>query len=182
MKIYTKTGDQGKTSLLGGTRVLKSHIRIEAYGTIDELNAQLGLLKDKEIDPALKENLFRIQHELFDIGAYLACETDPSKFRLRLIEERHIEKLEQEIDWMEEDLPPLRNFILPGGHPSVSFCHIARCVCRRAERNVITLNEYENISGMVIKYLNRLSDYLFVLARRISKDAGVAEIIWTARE
>ena len=108
MKIYTKTGDQGKTSLLGGTRVLKSHIRIEAYGTIDELNAQLGLLKDQEIDPALKENLFRIQHELFDIGAYLACETDPSKFRLKLIEERHIEKLEQEIDWMEEDLPPLR--------------------------------------------------------------------------
>lgn len=182
MKIYTKTGDQGKTSLLGGTRVLKSHIRIEAYGTVDELNAHLGLLKDQPVDSGIKDNLFRIQHELFDMGAYLACEADPGKFRLNLIEDRHIQKLEEEIDRMEEELPPLKNFILPGGHPAVSQCHVARCVCRRAERNVITLNEYEKVSGNVVRYLNRLSDYLFVLARKLTKDAGIQEVIWTARK
>ena len=182
MKIYTKTGDQGKTSLLGGTRVLKSHIRIEAYGTVDELNAHLGLLKDMMADPVLKENLFRIQHELFDIGAYLACETDPGKFRLNLIEDHQIRRLEQEIDRMEETLSPLRNFILPGGHPMVSQCHIARCVCRRAERNVITLGENEAISGQVVIFLNRLSDYLFVLARKLTKDLGLQEIIWTSKK
>jgi len=182
MKIYTKTGDQGKTSLLGGTRVLKSHIRINAYGTVDELNAHLGLLKDMMTDPDLKENLFRIQHELFDIGAYLACETDPGKYRLNLIEDKQISRLEQEIDLMEESLPPLRNFILPGGHPIVSQCHIARCVCRRAERNVITLGENEAISGQVVIFLNRLSDYLFVLARKITNDLGLQEIIWTSKK
>jgi cob(I)alamin adenosyltransferase len=182
MKIYTKTGDQGKTSLLGGTRVLKSHFRIEAYGTVDEMNAHLGLLMDQPIDPRLRDNLFRIQHELFEIGSYLACETDPEKFKLKMIGDSHIQKLEQEIDQMEEELTPLKNFILPGGHPAVSQCHVARCVCRRAERNVIALNENEKISGSVIRYLNRLSDYLFVLARKLSKDAGIREIIWMTRE
>ncbi|MBR9999349.1 MAG: cob(I)yrinic acid a,c-diamide adenosyltransferase, partial [Cyclobacteriaceae bacterium] len=158
------------------------HIRIEAYGTVDELNAHLGLLKDYEIAPHLRDNLFRVQHELFDMGAYLACETDPGKFKLNMIEERHIRKLEDEIDQMEEELSPLKNFILPGGHLVVSQCHIARCVCRRAERNVITLNEHEEISGTVIRYLNRLSDYLFVLARKLTKDAGIREVIWATRE
>ena len=116
------------------------------------------------------------------MGAYLDCEADPGKVRLTLIEDHHIQKLEDEIDQMEEELAPLKNFILPGGHPSVSQCHVARCVCRRAERNVITLNEYEKISGTVIRYLNRLSDYLFVLARKLTKDAGIPEIIWTARK
>jgi len=182
MKIYTKTGDQGMTSLLGGTRVLKSHIRIEAYGTVDELNAHLGFLKDFEISPVVKERLLRIQNELFDMGAYLACEDQPAKFNLRMIREVNIERLENEIDDMEETLSPLRNFILPGGHPAVSQCHISRCVCRRAERNVIHLNEYQKVSPFVIRYLNRLSDYLFVLARKLASDLGIQEIIWTSRE
>ncbi len=181
MKIYTKTGDQGTTSLLGGTRVLKSNIRIEAYGTVDELNAHLGMLNDFDIGPTLKSRILRIQHELFDIGAYLACETSPEKFHLPLIKEAHIQELELEIDQMEEELTPLRNFILPGGHPAVSQCHIARCVCRRAERNVIHLNEYQEVSILVIRYLNRLSDYLFVFARKLAKDFGIQEVIWTSR-
>lgn len=182
MKIYTKTGDQGMTSLLGGTRVLKSHIRIEAYGTVDELNAHLGLLKDFEISPAVKERLLRIQNELFDLGAFLACEDRPEKFNLRMIGEENIERLEHEIDDMEETLSPLRNFILPGGHLAVSQCHISRCVCRRAERNVIHLNEYQEVSSLAIRYLNRLSDYLFVLARKLASDLGIQEIIWTSGE
>lgn len=181
MKIYTKTGDQGTTSLLGGTRVLKSNIRIEAYGTVDELNAHLGLLKDYELATSLRNSLLRIQHELFDIGAYLACETNPEKFNLKLIGELHIQKLEMEIDQMEKELTPLKNFILPGGHPAVSQCHIARCVCRRAERNVIHLNEYQEVSGLIIRYLNRLSDYLFVFARKLAKYFGIQEVIWTSR-
>jgi cob(I)alamin adenosyltransferase len=182
MKIYTKTGDQGETSLLGGTRVLKSNIRIEAYGTIDELNANLGLLKDYGMTEQLKERILRIQHELFDIGAYLACETDPERFKLRMIHSVQIQNLESEIDEMEEELTPLTNFILPGGHISVSQCHIARCVCRRAERNIIHLGEFHDVSELVIKYMNRLSDYLFVLARKLTKDHGVQEIIWRTRE
>jgi cob(I)alamin adenosyltransferase len=182
MKIYTKTGDQGETSLLGGTRVPKSNIRIEAYGTIDELNAHMGLLNDQNIAADLKESILRIQHELFDIGAYLACETEPEKFKLRLINTHHIQMLESGIDQMENELSPLKNFILPGGHVSVSQCHVARCVCRRAERNVIQLAENQEVSELVIKYLNRLSDYLFVLARKIAKDQGIQEVIWSARE
>jgi cob(I)alamin adenosyltransferase len=182
MKIYTKTGDQGMTSLLGGARVLKSNIRIEAYGTVDELNAHLGLLKDLDISSSLKESILRIQHELFEIGAYLACETNPEKYNLQMIGEEDIHKLESEIDEMEEELTPLRNFILPGGHQAVSECHIARCVCRRAERNIIHLNEYHEVSGVVIRYLNRLSDYLFILARKLAKDFGIQEVIWTSRE
>jgi len=181
MKIYTKTGDQGETSLLGGTRVLKSNIRIEAYGTIDELNANLGLLKDYDMAAHLKEKILRIQHELFDIGAYLACENDPARYKLKMIGDHHIQKLEYEIDEMDLELHPLTNFILPGGHLSVSQCHIARCVCRRAERNIIHLAEHQDVSETVISYLNRLSDYLFVLARKLAKDLEIQEVIWRTR-
>jgi len=181
MKIYTKTGDKGLTSLLGGSRVSKSNIRIDAYGTIDELNAHLGLLKDYDIASGLKEIIFRIQHDLFDIGGYLACEVDPRKYNLHLIEESDIHRLEIEIDQMEKELELLKNFILPGGHLAVSQCHIARCVCRRAERKVTYLSEQQKIPDIIVRYLNRLSDYLFVLSRKIAKDFGVEEEIWTSR-
>lgn len=179
MKIYTKTGDRGETSLLGGTRVPKTHRRIEAYGTIDELNAHLGLLHDQEIPEELKSRLHQIQHELFDMGAYLACEKDPERFNLKPAGEEQIKRLESEIDMMVKDLPPLKNFILPAGHMAVSQCHVARCVCRRAERLVIYLSQDDEVSDGVVKYLNRLSDYLFILARRIAFDLGVNEILWS---
>jgi cob(I)alamin adenosyltransferase len=180
MKIYTKTGDKGETSLLGGRRVSKNDIRIEAYGTVDELNANLGLIHDYGISRDQKEKIHTIQNELFDMGAYLACEVDPEKFKLSLIGEDQILRLEEEIDEMEKDLSPLRNFILPAGHLAVSQCHVARCVCRRAERNIIHLSQQEKISDTVISYLNRLSDYLFVLSRKIAHDMGVEEIKWTS--
>ncbi len=181
MKIYTKTGDKGMTSLLGGSRVSKSNIRIDSYGTIDELNSHLGLLKDYNIALDLKKIIKRIQHDLFDIGAYLACEVDPGKYKLHLIEESDIHQLEIEIDQMEMELQVLNNFILPGGHQAVSQSHIARCVCRRAERKVTYLSEQQNIPLIIVRYLNRLSDFLFVLSRRIAKDFGVEEEKWQPR-
>ncbi|MGB1284414.1 MAG: cob(I)yrinic acid a,c-diamide adenosyltransferase [Polaribacter sp.] len=185
MKIYTKTGDTGTTALFGGTRVSKHHLRIESYGTVDELNAYIGLIKDQEIHQNVKNLLLKIQNELFTIGSMLA--TPPEKETLKSgkerlniskIDENSIHFLENEIDKMNEELPKMTHFILPGGHQTVSFCHIARCVCRRAERLSVALNEQEIINPAILKYLNRLSDYLFVLARKLSKDLQIKEIKW----
>lgn len=189
MKIYTKTGDKGTTSLFGGTRVPKHHIRIESYGTVDELNAHIGLLKDQDCGDHTRQVLNRIQDRLFTIGSTLATEPEKAtlksgKDRLGIskISEKDIELLEQEMDSMNDQLPPMTNFILPGGHQSVSFCHIARCVCRRAERMATALHEISPFDDMVLMYLNRLSDYLFVLARKLSKDLNADEVKWIAEK
>ena len=181
MKIYTKTGDKGETSLIGGTRVPKHHIRIEAYGTVDELNSYIGLVRDQDIDNNAKKILIEIQDRLFTIGSSLASDPVKSKMKLPELTEQDIVLLEKEIDRMNDTLPEMRSFVLPGGHTIVSFCHIARCVCRRAERNTIHLTETETINPIVIKYLNRLSDYLFVLSRKIANDLGAPETPWNAR-
>jgi cob(I)alamin adenosyltransferase len=189
MKIYTKTGDKGTTALFGGTRVPKDHIRIESYGTVDELNSYIGLIRDQEIDSHYKKILIEIQDRLFTVGAILA--TPPEKEvkkngELRLqklgIIASDIELLEIEIDSMEEALPPMTHFVLPGGHTTVSYCHIARCVCRRAERLAVHLDHNESASEIVIMYLNRLSDYLFVLARKLSDDLNAEETKWIPRK
>ncbi|MGA8852645.1 MAG: cob(I)yrinic acid a,c-diamide adenosyltransferase [Christiangramia sp.] len=189
MKIYTKTGDKGTTSLFGGTRVPKHHIRIESYGTVDELNSHIGLLRDQKTDDETKKILADIQDRLFTIGSILA--TDPDKAILKTGKERlnipkisdmDVEKLEKEIDKMNEDLPEMTHFILPGGHQSVSFCHIARCVCRRAERLSSALYDIEVFDEKVLIYLNRLSDYLFVLARKLSKELKAEEIQWIPKK
>lgn len=185
MKIYTKTGDKGTTALFGGTRVSKNHIRIDSYGTIDELNAWIGLIRDQEMDAYTKNLLTLIQHKLFTLGAILA--TDPEKAILKNGRERlnipkidasDIELLENEMDVMNESLPPMTHFILPGGHTTVSYCHIARTVCRRAERMATELFEKEPFEENVMSYINRLSDFLFVLARKLSKDLNAKEIKW----
>jgi cob(I)alamin adenosyltransferase len=182
MKIYTRTGDKGQTSLIGGTRVVKHHIRIEAYGTVDELNAHIGQLADLEIKENRKKILREVQDRLFTIGAHLATDPEKSKMTLPDLKEQDVLLLENEIDCMNADLPPLHSFILPGGHPFVSSCHIARTVCRRAERNVTQLNEVKPIENLIIVYLNRLSDYLFVLSRVWSKELEAAEILWQPRK
>ncbi len=185
MKIYTKTGDKGTTSLFGGTRVPKHHIRIECYGTIDELNSYIGLIRDQEIDSHSKDILVHIQDRLLTLGAILA--TPPEKKTLKSGKERlnipkiateNIQLLENEIDTMNNSLPPMKHFVLPGGHPTVSYCHITRCICRRAERLTTLLNEQEPVDELVLMYLNRLSDYLFVLARKLTIDFQVEEIKW----
>ncbi|MGB8705135.1 MAG: cob(I)yrinic acid a,c-diamide adenosyltransferase [Gillisia sp.] len=185
MKIYTKTGDKGTTSTFGGTRVAKHNIRIDSYGTLDELNAHIGLVKDQKIDPELQKILMEIQQKLFTIGSILATEPEKAvlksgKKRLDIpeISEKDIQLLEQEMDRMNESLPEMTHFILPGGHQTVSFCHIARCVCRRAERLATALYEVSPFSEFVLQYLNRLSDYLFVLARKLSQDLGANEVKW----
>jgi cob(I)alamin adenosyltransferase len=182
-KIYTKTGDKGDTSLLGGTKVPKSHIRIEAYGTIDELNSFIGLLGDQSIDDKSKTILKVIQDRLFTIGSSLASDPDkPVKMNLPMLEEQDIEMLEKEIDSMNEVLPEMRSFILPGGSPAVSFAHVARCICRRAERHCVNMQQQDLfINPLIIKYLNRLSDHLFVLARYIGHLTGAEEIKWEPR-
>ncbi|MFO7614285.1 MAG: cob(I)yrinic acid a,c-diamide adenosyltransferase [Bacteroidales bacterium] len=181
-KIYTKTGDKGETSLIGGTRVPKFHPRIEAYGTIDELNSFIGLIRDHDIDPHFKEVLLEIQDRLFTAESLIAKDPDAgSKVKLPPLYDADITYLEKEIDNMNEVLPALKSFILPGGHPVVSYCHVARCVCRRAERHVIRLSQAQAVEPKVIQYLNRLADYLFVLARRLAKDLNVDETIWKAR-
>ena len=189
MKIYTKTGDKGTTSLFGGTRVPKHHIRIDSYGTVDELNSWLGLIRDQESSDETNEILITIQDRLFTVGAILA--TDPEKAILKSgkerlnipkVSEEDITLLEQEIDKMNESLPPMTHFILPGGHQAVSFCHIARCVCRRAERISTELYENEPFDPRVLKYLNRLSDYLFVLARKLSFDLKAKEVKWIPKK
>ena len=181
MKIYTKTGDKGQTSLIGGTRVPKHHIRIESYGTVDELNSYIGLIRDQQIDEHSKMILIEIQDRLFTIGSSLASDPEKSKMKIPDLHESDIELLEKEMDTMNETLPEMRFFVLPGGHTTVSFCHLARCVCRRAERSTIHLSEASFVSELVVKYLNRLSDYLFVLSRKLSQDLNAAEIPWKAR-
>ena len=189
MKIYTKTGDKGTTALFGGTRVPKHHIRIDSYGTVDELNSHLGLIRDQDIDAHSKSILQIIQDKLFTVGAVLA--TDPEKAILKSGKERlnipkisseDIELLEKEMDSMNEILPQMTHFVLPGGHQTVSFCHIARCVCRRAERLASALNELEPFQPETLTYLNRLSDYLFVLARKLSKDLQAEEVKWIPKK
>lgn len=181
MKIYTKTGDSGETSLFGGKRLAKDDLRIEAYGTIDELNSFLGLLRDLMESPADKEQIKALQDRLFNVGSVLA--SDPEKpLLVKNITESDIAGLERSIDIMNENLPPLKNFILPGGHSTVSTCHICRCVCRRAERRVVSLEGPSETLGIIIRYLNRLSDFLFVLARKLSADLSAPEVIWTSPE
>jgi len=189
MKIYTKTGDKGTTALFGGTRVPKHHIRIESYGTIDELNAYIGLVRDQDIDERYQTVLISIQDHLFTVGAILA--TDPEKAILKSGKERlnipkissdDIKMLEHEIDQMDASLPAMTNFVLPGGHQTVSFCHIARCVCRRAERLATALYEFEPFQDETLTYLNRLSDYLFVLARKLSNDLQAEEVKWIPKK
>jgi len=181
MKIYTKKGDSGTTGLIGGTRVVKHSLRIEAYGTVDELNAFMGLLRDRVVDDADKPLLIEIQDRLFTIGSWLA--TDPQKKGMNLpeINQSDVETLETEMDKMDEELEPMRHFILPGGHETVSFCHVARCVCRRAERLISALYEEtdgEGIDPVILAYVNRLSDYLFVYGRMVSQKLGAEEIPW----
>jgi len=189
MKVYTKTGDKGTTALFGGTRVPKHHIRIDSYGTVDELNSYIGLIRDQKIDNHSKEILIQIQDKLFTLGAILA--TDPEKNILKSgkerlnipkVEEEDIAVLETEIDTMEDNLPPMTHFVLPGGHTTVSYCHITRCVCRRAERLASALNEISPFDERALKYLNRLSDYLFVLARKLSHDLQADEIKWIPKK
>jgi cob(I)alamin adenosyltransferase len=181
IKIYTKTGDKGETSLIGGTRVPKHHIRIETYGTVDELNSHIGLIRDQQIDDASKKTLIEIQDRLFTIGASLASDPEKSKMKIPDLKEDDILFLEKEIDRMNDSLPEMKNFVLPGGHTTVSYCHIARCVCRRAERQATHLSENSFVADLVIKYLNRLSDYLFVLSRKLSHDLKAEEIKWLPR-
>lgn len=181
MKIYTKKGDEGSTSLIGGTRVLKSIVRIEAYGTVDELNSYIGWVRDLCSEEKQKNTLLEIQDRLFTIGSILASDPEKSKMKLPELVEEDIEFLEKEIDRMNEELPEMKFFILPGGHPAVSCCHVSRCVCRRAERAVVHLAENSPVDKLTLKYLNRLSDYLFVLARLLSKELGVIETPWKAR-
>lgn len=179
-KIYTKTGDKGETSLFGGKRLPKNHIRIEAYGTVDELNSYIGMLGDVIENTEVKVVLKEIQDRLFTIGANLASDPD-KEMQVPDIVPSDIELLEKSMDKMEQKLAPLKHFILPGGHTSVSFCHIARCVCRRAERITIALQQESPVEAIIIQYLNRLSDYLFMLARFQAKESGVEEIKWEAR-
>lgn len=181
MKIYTKTGDKGTTSLIGGTRVPKYDLRIECYGTVDELVAWIGLIRDQDIDKEIVQDLIEIQDRLFTIESLLACETDPSKLNLPQINENDVKFLEKKIDEMTEILPPLKSFLLSGGHTIVSYCHIARTICRRSERQIIRLSEEQIISQLALTYINRLSDYLFVLSRIIGKNKRVKETLWKPR-
>ncbi len=178
LKIYTKTGDKGQTSLLGGTRVPKHNIRIEAYGTVDELNSWIGLLRDSINDKHVGDILIEVQDRLFTMGSSLASDPAKSKVKIPHLSEDDITVFEKEIDAMDAQLPPMKNFVLPGGHITVSHCHIARCVCRRAERRVIHLAENEKVDELVVKYLNRLSDYLFMLSRKLTQDLKATEVPW----
>lgn len=176
MKVYTRKGDDGSTGLIGGTRVPKDHIRIEAYGTVDELNSYIGLLRDSA--PVHGEFLIWVQNSLFTIGSLLAEDPEKSKMKLPQLKGEEMTKMEAEIDRIENGLPEMRNFILPGGHSAVSHAHIARCVCRRAERRTFTLSTQMAVDPAVLQFLNRLSDYLFMLSRRIGFDEGAEETPW----
>jgi cob(I)alamin adenosyltransferase len=180
-KIYTKTGDKGQTSLIGGTRLPKHHIRIEAYGTVDELNSFIGLVRDSISEKELFDLLIEIQDRLFTIGSLLAADPEKNKMQLPQLNENDVTILEKAIDKMNEVLPEMKSFVLPGGHPTVSHCHIARCVCRRAERAALKLSENEKVDELIYKYLNRLSDYLFVLSRKLTQDFKANEIPWKPR-
>jgi len=178
-RIYTKTGDKGYTSLIGGRKVSKADIRIDAYGTVDELNAHMGLCRDTLKDEKSRQTLLRIQHHLFVVGAQLAADPEKDiKMELPVLGKTEVVLLENEIDRMDELLPPLKSFILPGGHPHISYIHIARTVCRRAERCTVLLAEHAPVSSEIPQYLNRLSDYLFVLARYTGMLYKVDDIPW----
>ncbi len=183
LKIYTKTGDKGTTSLIGGTKVPKSHLRIEAYGTVDELNSYIGLCRDMLTDENSRAILQEVQDRLFTIGSSLACDpVKEPKMKIPDLKEEDVVLLEKEIDKMNETLPPMKSFILAGGHPTVSHLHIARCVCRRAERCCVRLESEElEVEQLTIKYINRLSDYLFVLARFAALQLNAEEIPWKPR-
>ncbi len=181
MKVYTKTGDKGTTALIGGKRVPKHHLRIEAYGTVDELMAYTGMVHDLMNDASTRELFVEIQDRLMTCASILATDCEDCDVKLPELIESDIERLEQEIDQMNKTIPPLNKFVLPGGHPTVSFCHIARTVCRRAERLAIRVSESEGNCDMVIKYLNRLSDYYFVLSRKMSHELKIVEIPWLPR-
>jgi cob(I)alamin adenosyltransferase len=185
MKIYTKTGDKGTTGLVGGKRLPKHDLRIECYGTIDELNSYLGLIRDQEISKNHKTTLLEIQNQLFVIGSLLATDpkllkddTERKRFGINFLNPEAITFLETEIDAINRELPPMTHFILPGGHQTVSFCHIARCICRRAERTISKLSIEQPTQPEVLIYLNRLSDFIFVMARKLSKELKVEEIKW----
>jgi cob(I)alamin adenosyltransferase len=181
MKIYTKTGDEGLTSLIGGTRVPKYDLRIESYGTVDELNSYIGMIRDHDIDAAQKDVLKEVQDRLFTIGAALASDPEKSKMKIPDLHLSDITFLENQIDEMNLVLPELKHFILPGGSPVVSFCHVSRCVCRRAERIIVHLKSESFVDEKVVVYLNRLCDYLFVLARKLCFDRNVPENQWFPR-
>ncbi len=178
MKIYTKQGDKGQTSILGGIKLPKHHVRIEAYGSVDELNANIGFLRDQDIDSGIVDDLIRIQEILFTIGSHLATDKEKISIELPEIDEKEVEFLENKIDEMEEGLPEMKNFILPGGHMSVSSCHLCRVTCRRAERWTSAFAESDKVDDIILVYLNRLSDYFFVLSRQIAKNKGAEEVPW----
>ena len=178
MKVYTKKGDKGQTQLLGGSIVDKDHVKLECYGTIDELNSFIGNICDQDLKEFHKEILLNIQNQLFNLGSVISFDGIKDKIKLPNITSKNIEMLEKAIDKMEESLPMLKNFILPSGHPTTSKCHIARTVCRRAERNLVTLSKTSEIDNLHLQYLNRLSDYLFVLSRAVLKENNAEEIEW----
>ncbi len=179
MRVYTKTGDDGTSGLIGGTRVEKYDLHLEAYGTVDELNSWIGLILSQPIDTNTKELLLSIQNNLFVIGARLATDLSKADLSKRLpLKEDDIVKLEKEMDRILDLLPPMEHFVLPGGSNTISYCHLARTVCRRAERRVCQLAKEVDIPAELIKYLNRLSDYLFVLSRKLAVDEGVEEVQW----
>jgi len=178
MKVYTKKGDKGKTQLLGGSIVDKDHAKLECYGTIDELNSFIGNIYDQDLKEFHKEILLKIQNQLFNLGSVISFDGKKDKIKLPNITKKNIEMLEKAIDKMDESLPMLKNFILPSGHPAASRCHIARTVCRRAERNLVNLSKTSEIDNLHLQYLNRLSDYLFVLSRAVLKENNAKEIEW----
>lgn len=179
MKIYTKTGDKGMTSLIGGKRVPKNSARLESYGTIDELNSYLGMIRSFQIDLQVVEELVIIQSRLFDIGGNLATDPEQTEIKVRLgVKENDIDLLEKAIDRMDAEVPPMKYFVLPGGNQVVSFCHMARTVCRRAERRILDLSGETIVDELVLKYINRLSDYLFILSRKLAFDGGLEEMKW----
>lgn len=182
MKIYTKTGDKGTTSLVGGQRVPKNSARLEAYGTVDELNSCIGIVRSCKLNAPLAEELVEIQRRLFDVGGNLA--TDPSDLQVKVcIREEDIIMLEHAIDRMDAEVPPMKAFVLPGGDSqAVSFCHLARTICRRAERRILDLSAQSDVDELLLKYINRLSDYLFMLSRKIAHDEGIEEMKWEARK
>lgn len=177
-KIYTKTGDKGETSLLGGKRVQKNHQKIEAYGTVDELNSFVGLLMDQEMDARYRDILIRIQNHLFVAESLIATDEGSEKYPLPVLQANDITMLENEIDEMNKHLPALSHFILPGGNQAVSLAHVCRTICRRAERIIVGLATETQVDDLIIQYFNRLSDYFFVLARKLGYDAGLADRIW----
>jgi cob(I)alamin adenosyltransferase len=181
MKVYTKKGDKGTTQLIGGTRIPKNSLRIEAYGTIDELNSYIGLIRDQNINQKYVDQLIETQDRLFTLGSLLAADPEKSTMKLPELQETDVTNLENWIDEMDAELDPMTSFVLPGGHTTVSFTHIARCVCRRSERVITELSLNDKVSALVLAYVNRLSDYLFVLGRKLTKDLDAKEQPWQPR-